>query len=79
MKAYLPGLLKQKAALTIGRYFRVNPARQDISILQNVLQLSDIFPSKDLIEEIVMPKLLDTLMVWIGHASCEVKEVWQWY
>jgi len=41
--------------------------------------LSEIVEIGDLIEEIVMPKVMEALMMWLEHRECEVSEVWMWY
>ena len=61
------------------RKFRVNPQEQDIAPVEELIQLSAVVEVQDLIEQLLMPKLLSALERWVSSELANLNEVWVWY
>lgn len=71
--------VKSSLAKKIGKRFKVDPANQDITLVSDLLALNDLIDIRDLISELIAPKLLLALQLWLGHEKKSLREVWLWY
>jgi len=71
--------VKTFMAKNIGKRFKVDPSNQDITLLNDLITLKDSIDIKDIISELVAPRLLAALQLWLGHDQKKLKEVWLWY
>ena len=53
--------VKSHLAKNIGKRFKVDPANQDITLVGDLLALSELIDIKDIISELIAPKLLSAL------------------
>jgi hypothetical protein len=53
--------VKSSLAKNIGKRFRVDPANQDITLVGDLLALTDLIDIRDIVSELIAPKLLMAL------------------
>jgi len=53
--------VKGSLAKNIGKRFKVDPANQDITLISDLLALVEMIDIRDIISEIIAPKLLAAL------------------
>lgn len=80
LKQEARSLIRSHLAARLAHLFKVDPAKQDISLLNILFEYEDFESEKtELLVQVIVPKLIQCLQLWLGSGLANIKEVWPWY